>query len=75
MKLESNHGSSDGRYCFFCVFRIFVKKIVIYFFKFEKMTRSERLGLIKHIYSIQAIILIRLLWLSGVSKLCVSFAD
>ena len=58
----------------FCVFRIFVKKIVIHFSS-RKIIRSERLGLVKHIYSIQAILLIRLLWLSGVSKLCVSFAD
>ena len=56
----------------FCVIHIFVKKFI--HFLIEKMICSERLGLVKHIYSIQAKILIRLLWLSGVSKLCVSFA-
>ena len=39
------------------------------------MVRSECLGLVKHINLIQTIILIRLLWLSGISKICVSFAD
>ena len=39
------------------------------------MIRSECLGLVKHIYLIQTIILIRLLRLSGISKICVSFAD
>ena len=74
MKLESNHGSSNGRCCF-DVFRIFVKKFVIHFVISKTMIRGECLGLVKHIYLIQIIILIRLLWLSGISKICVSFAD
>ena len=57
----------------FGVFRIFVKKFLIPFVS-QKMIRSECLGLVKHIYLIEAIILIRLLWLSGISKICVSFA-
>ena len=43
----------------------------------KKMIPSEFLDLIKQMYLNQAIILIRLLWLPGISKLlvCVSFAD
>ena len=55
-------------------FRIFVKNFVIHFYV-EKMVRSECLGLVKHIYLIQTIILIRLLWLPAISKICVSIAD
>ena len=33
------------------------------------------MGKVKNIYLIQTIILIRLLWLPGISKICVSFAD
>ena len=45
------------------------------FFLCHKMVRGECLGLVKHIYLIQTIILIRLLWLPGISKICVSLAD
>ena len=60
---------------FFCIFRIFCHLFVISFCYIEKMVRSECFGLVKHIYLIQTIIFIRLLWLSGISKICVSFAD
>ena len=73
MKLESNHGSSNGRHCFGVV-RILVKNCNLFCYV-VKMIRSECLGLVKHIYLIQAIILIRFLWLPGISKICVSFAD
>ena len=73
MKLESNHGSSNGRCCFWC-FSHFAK-ILQFIFYVEKKVWSECLGLVKHIYLIQTIILTRLLWLSGNSKICVSFAD
>ena len=56
-------------------FRIFVKNFVIRFFYVEKMVRSECLSLVKHIYLIQTIILIRLLWVPAISKICISFAD
>ena len=59
----------------FGVFRIFVKKFEIHFFYVESMVWSQCLGIVKHIYLIQTIRLIRLLWLSGISKMCVSFAD
>ena len=59
----------------FGVFRIFVKNFAIYFFYVEEKVWSQCLGLVKHIYLIQTIILTRLLWLSGNSKTCVSFAD
>ena len=39
------------------------------------MIRSEFLGLAKHTYLIQTIILIYVLWLPGISKICFSFAD
>ena len=77
MKLESNHGSSVGRCCFWCFSHFFF----FFFFKcnsfcyVEEMVGSECLGLVKHIYLNQTIILICLLWLSGISKICVSFAD
>ena len=61
MKLDSNHCSFNGRYCFFCGFRNYVKTFVIHF--------------VKHIYSIQAIILIRLIRLQGISKYPFLFAD
>ena len=48
----------------FGVFRNFVKNCVNHFI----MILSECLGLVKHIYSIQAIILISLIRLQGVSK-------
>ena len=41
---------------------------------FEKI-RSECLGLVKHIYEIQTVTLIRQIKLQGVSKICLSFAD
>ena len=41
----------------------------------EKMVRSECLALVKYNYLIHTIIFIRLLRLSGISKICVSFAD
>ena len=50
----------------FGVFRNFVKHFVIHFVYVEKMIQSECLGLVKHIYSIQAIILIYLIRLQGV---------
>ena len=59
----------------FGVFRIFCKKKKCNSFLCKKMVRNDCLGLVKHIYLIQTIILIRLLWLSGISKICVSFAD
>ena len=59
----------------FGVFRIFCQKISNSFCYVEKMVQSEWLSLVKHIYLIQTIILIRLLWLSCISKICVSFAD
>ena len=59
----------------FGVFRIFCQKLCNSFCYVEKVIRSDCLGLVKHIYLIQTIILIRLLWLSGNSKICVSFAD
>ena len=58
----------------FCVFRIFVKKFVIHFLS-RKNDPQRKSGSGQHIYTIQAIILIRLLVLSGVLKLCASFAD
>ena len=48
------------------VFRIFVKKFYNSFCYVEKMVRSECLSLVKHVYLIQTIILIRPLWLSGI---------
>ena len=59
---------------FWC-FSNFLSKKLLFIFSCQKMVRSECLGLVKHIYLIQTIILIRLLWLSGISKICVSFAD
>ena len=56
-------------------FSHFCQKLCNSFFYAERMVRSECLGLVKHIYLVQSIILIRLLWLSGISKICVSFAD
>ena len=41
----------------------------------EKMIRSKCLDPVKHINLTKAIILIRLLWLPGILKICVSFAD
>ena len=52
----------------FGVFRIFCQIFCNSFLYGEKMVRSECLGLVKHIYLIQNIILIRLLWLSGILK-------
>ena len=46
----------------------FCQKLCNSFCYVDKMVRSECLGLVKHIYLIQTIILIRLLWLSGISK-------
>ena len=58
------------------VFRIFCQKFCNSFCYVEKMVRSECPGLVKHIYLIQTIILIRLLCLSDIfKKICVSFAD
>ena len=57
----------------FFVFSHFCQKICNSFFSLN-MIRSKYLGLVKYIHSIQAIILIRLLWLPGISKVCVSFA-
>ena len=48
---------------------------VIHFVMCEKMMWSQCLGLVKHFYSIQAIILISLIRLQGVTKICISFAD
>ena len=59
----------------FCVFGIFCQKFCNSFFMSKKKVLSQCLGLVKHIYFIQTIILTRLLWLSGNSKICVSFAD
>ena len=59
----------------FSVFLIFCQFFCNSFCYAEKMIRSECLGLVKHIFLIQAMILIRLLWLPGISKMCVSFAD
>ena len=59
----------------FGVFRIFCQKFCNSFFMSKKQVWSECLGLVKHIYLIQTIILTRLLWLSSNSKKCVSFAD
>ena len=59
----------------FGVFRIFCQKFCNLFFYVEEKVWSQCLGLVKHIYLIQTIILTRLLWLSGNSKICVSFAD
>ena len=59
---------------FWC-FSHFCQKFCISFCYVEKMIRSECLGLVKHIYLIQTIILIRLLRLLGISKICFSFAD
>ena len=50
----------------FGVFRIFVKKNCNSFCYVETLVWIECLGLVKHIYLIQTIILIRLLWLSGI---------
>ena len=74
VKSESIHGSSNGRCCF-CCFSHFLSNILEIIFYVENMVRSECLDLVKHIYLIQSIILIRLRWLSGISKICVSFAD
>ena len=71
--LDSNHGSFKGRHCFWC-FSNFVQKNC-YSVYVETVIRSEGLGLVKHNYSIQAIILICLIRLQGVLKICVSFAD
>ena len=43
----------------------FVKNFIIHFLC-RKMVQSECLGHVKHIYLIQTLILIRLLWLSGI---------
>ena len=59
----------------FGCFSHFLSKKLEIIFLCQKMVRSECLDLVKHIYLIQSIILIRLLWLSGISKICVSFAD
>ena len=65
MKLESNMAfPTDG--VDFGVFRIFCKKLCNSFCFVENMVRSKCLGLVKTIYLIQTIILIRLLWLSGI---------
>ena len=58
----------------FGVFSHFCQKFCNSIFYVEKMVRSECLGLVKHIYLIQTLTFIRLLWLSGISKICVSFA-
>ena len=51
----------------FCVFFFtFLSKNCNSFCYVEKMIRSERLGLVKDIYSIQAMVLIRLLWSPGI---------
>ena len=59
----------------FGVLRIFCKKNCNSFCYVEKMARSKCPGLVKRIYLIQTIIVIRLLCLSDISKICVSFAD
>ena len=59
----------------FGVFRMFCQKFCNSFCYVEKLARSECLGLVKYINLIQIIIMIRLLWLSGILKICVSFAD
>ena len=50
----------------FVVFRIFLSKKNVFHIFMSKMVRSECLGLVKHMCLIQTIILIRLLWLSGI---------
>ena len=60
---------------FWGCFRIFCQKFCNSFCSVETMVRSECLGLVKHMYLIQTVILIRLQWLSGIPKICVSFAD
>ena len=60
--------------CFWC-FSHSCQKFCNPFCYIEKLVRSECMGLVKHIYLIQTIILIRLLWLPGILKICVSFAD
>ena len=60
----------------FGAFRIFFfSKKLKFIFLCKKGVESECRGPVKHIYSIQTMILTRLLWLSGISKICVSFAD
>ena len=66
------HSTVGGVFGVFC---IFCQKLCNSFRYVKKMVRCECLGLVKHIYLIQTIILIRLLRLSGISKVCVSFAD
>ena len=75
----STHGSSNGRHCFWC-FSQFCQKFCFCFcfgFLVWRNNNPDRmsLSLVKHIYSIQAIILNRPLRWRGVSKVCVSFAD
>ena len=74
MKLDSNHGSSNGRHCFWC-FHNFVKHFVIHIVMFEKMIRREYRGLVKHIYSTQAIYIDPFYKVTRRLKICVSFAD
>ena len=66
MKLESNHGSYA-----------FLSKILLFILLCRKNDPERMCGsILTYMYLFnQAIILIRVLWLPGVSKICVSFAD
>ena len=62
MKLESKHGCYNvGAVFGVFFFTFFVKNFVIHFVMSKKMVRSGCLGLVKHFYLIQTIILTRLL--------------
>ena len=73
MKLESNHGSSNGRYCF-CVLTIFIKNFVIHFLcrknDPERTSGSSRTYFFNLIYNIDPSTMV-----TRRLKICVSFAD